>query len=159
MMLLQELSLPLVCILEARHSTARADHRGQHTPLLGAPSRRRVRTSQKAPQHVGRRFGSRGGGARLADPDPVRKHACRQVGGRGLRLARRWRAPPRARVAAPGQHAVVRVVPGQQRTAHLSTAAAVEKLARQNSVRSTQAYKTRMQRMSRTQHNCAEAVY
>ena len=57
--------------------------------------------------------------ARLAHPDAVRKLVARQVRRRRRRLPARGRAALGVRVAAPGQHAVVPVIPLQQRDAHL----------------------------------------
>jgi len=106
---------------KAQHSACTA-HRSQPCTLPRSAFYRLSKDSTSARRQTLRQPQR---GARLADPDPVCKHAGRQVCGRGLRLALRWRAAPRARVAAPGQHAVVRVIPGQQRGAHLATAAAV----------------------------------
>ena len=57
--------------------------------------------------------------ARLAHPDAVRELVARQVRRRRRRLPARGRAALGVRVAAPGQHAVVPVVPLQQRDTHL----------------------------------------
>ena len=59
--------------------------------------------------------------ARLAHPHAVRKLAARQVRRRRRRLPARGRAALGVRVTAPGQHAVVAVIPLQQRGAHLQT--------------------------------------
>lgn len=59
--------------------------------------------------------------ARLAHPDAVRELVARQVRRRRRRLPACGRAALGVRVTAPGQHAVVPVIPLQQRDTHLQT--------------------------------------